>query len=163
MKTRLSIGLFALCLAALTLTAGVAAKNSRPFKGRGEAVWDNIFKALPPAMGGQPPATFDGTGQATHLGRIAQHGTLFLDAPTNGIFPGRGSVTLTAANGDTVTFDFQGELNANTGEGQGRFTVTGGTGRFANATGAGTFHALINLTRPANQPMAVELNGRITY
>ena len=165
MKTRISIGLFALCLAALALTSDMAAKNSRPFKGQGEAVWDNVFKALPPPFpSSQPPATFNGTIQVTHMGRSTQQGTLFLDPPTApGIFPGRGSVTFTAANGDTLTFDFLGELNANTGEGEGRFTVTGGTGRFDKATGAGTFSALIGLLLPANQPMAVELNGRITY
>jgi hypothetical protein len=36
-------------------------------------------------------------------------------------------------------------LNAATGEGTGTFTFTGGTGRFADATGGGTFDALIDL------------------
>jgi hypothetical protein len=43
--------------------------------------------------------------------------------------PGDISITLVAANGDTL----------NTQVAQGAFTVTGGTGRFANATGQGTF------------------------
>jgi hypothetical protein len=80
-----------------------------------------------------------------------------------GIAPGNGSVTITAANGDTLSFDYIGELNAITGEGLGTFIFTGGTGRFTGATGNGTFRALINVNLAANQPMTVVLNGRIRY
>jgi hypothetical protein len=80
----------------------------------------------------------------------------------NGIAPGRGCVTFTAANGDTLTFDYEGQLNAMTGDGSGRFTITGGTGRFSGATGGGNFQALIDLKPAANQPRVVELDGRIT-
>jgi hypothetical protein len=156
---RISIGLLVLGLTVFALPGVAAAKNSRPFRAQGEATWDNIFNGL-----FSPPAKFSGTIQATHLGRSAQRGTLFLDPPNaNGIAPGRGSVTFTAANGDTLSFDYLGELNSITGEGQGRFTVTGGTGRFADATGAGTFQAQIDLSRPANQTMVVDLDGRISY
>jgi len=159
MLHRISIGLFAVCLTAFTLPGVATAKNSRPFKAQGQAVWDNVFKGLT-----SPPANFTGTLEATHLGRSTQQGTLVLGLPNaNHIAPGHGSVTFTAANGDTLTFDYEGQLNAATGEGSGRFTITGGTGRFAGATGGGTFQALIDVSRPDNQPMVVELDGRITF
>jgi len=159
MLHRISIGLLAVCLTVFTLPGVVAAKNSRPFKAQGQAVWDNVFKGL-----FNPPANFTGTIEATHLGRSTQQGTLFLGPPNaNHIAPGQGAVMFTAANGDTLTFDYEGQLNAGTGEGSGRFTITGGTGRFAGATGGGTFQALIDVSRTTNQPMVVALDGRITY
>jgi hypothetical protein len=54
-------------------------------------------------------------------------------------------------------------LFAATGEGTGTFTLSGGTGRFADATGQGTFSALIDTSRPVSQPMNVVLNGRLNY
>jgi len=145
-----------LCVAA----SPVAAKSPRPFKGRVVATWDNIFAALPPTS----LARFNGASRMTHMGNAAQAGTLTL-TPTGSpvLFPGNGSVTITAANGDTVTFDYTGILNAGTAEGAGTFNITGGTGRFTGATGAGTFYALIDLSLPANQSMTVILDGKISY
>ena len=117
----------------------------RPFQGRVVTNWDNIFKALPPPFPtSAPPATFTGTSQDTHLGRAAQSGNLTLQLPiAPGVFPGSGSVTITAANGDKLTFDYTGLLDPSTGVGRGTFNFTGGTGRFAGATGSGTFYAQI--------------------
>ena len=64
---------------------------------------------------------------------------------------------------DSVSFDYEGLLNAVTGEGSGTFTFTGGTGRFAGATGGGTFDALIDLSFATEQPMTVTLDGTISY
>jgi hypothetical protein len=159
MNYRIATALLAICVSVFTLPGVSAAKNSRPFKAHGEAVWDNILNGFSTAG-----ANFSGTLEATHLGRSTQRGTLFLGPlNANGIAPGHGSVVFTAANGDTLTFDYEGLLNAATGEGTGRFTITGGTGRYDGATGAGTFRALIDLSRPTNQPMVVDLEGRITY
>ena len=98
------------------------------------------------------------------MGNTKQKGTLVLEAPiAPGLFPGSGSVTITAANGDKVSFDYVGLLDALTGEGFGTFTFTGGTGRFAGATGGGTFNALIDLSVPTDQPMNVVLEGTISY
>ncbi len=136
-----------------------APRPERPFQGRVEAVWDNVFLGLV-----APPARFVGISQVSHMGRSTQAGTLTLSPPNMfGIAPGIGSVTITAANGDTLSFDYTGGLNAVTGEGLGTFIFTGGTGRFAGATGSGTFRALINLNFSVNQPMTVVLDGRIRY
>ena len=98
------------------------------------------------------------------MGNTTQAGDLTLGPPTApGVFPGSGSVTITAANGDTVTFKYQGTLYAGTGEGIGTFTFTSGTGRFANVAGGGTFYALIDTSLPTQQPMTVVLDGKIDY
>jgi hypothetical protein len=146
-----------LALAAGLLPAGE--NGPRPFHGRVTAVWDNIFDGLL-----APPATFAGGGPVTHMGDTTQTGTLFLGPPDESlVYPGYGSVTIVAANGDKVTFDYEGYLNALTGEGIGTFTITGGTGRFAGATGGGTFDALIDLSFATGQPMSVVLDGEISY
>jgi hypothetical protein len=157
MRRRLS--LITPCLL-LLLTANLSpASAPRPFKGFVTATWDNIFLGLV-----NPPAHFNGGGPVTHMGMTTQAGTLVLEAPiAPGVFPGHGSVTITAANGDTVSFDYVGLLFAATGEGVGTFTFTGGTGRFANVTGSGTFDALIDLSLPDHQPMTVVLDGTIRY
>jgi hypothetical protein len=150
-------GALVVTLAGAVLPA--SAGESVPFNGRVSATWDNVFNGL-----FAPPANFTGGGPVTHMGNTKQSGTLTLEAPVApDIFPGYGSVTITAANGDKLSFDYEGFLNAATGEGTGTFTFTGGTGRFAGATGGGTFDALIDLSLPANQPMSVVLDGEITY
>jgi hypothetical protein len=156
-------GLFALSLA---LCLGLIASNSSaggdhplPFHGDVTATWDNIFNGL-----FAPPANFVGGGPVTHMGNTTQSGTLTLEAPISpGMFPGFGSVTIVAANGDSVSFDYVGVLNAVTGEGTGTFTFTTGTGRFADVSGQGTFDALIDLSFPIAQPMTVTLDGNISY
>jgi hypothetical protein len=152
----LLIGLLAGWLAPAREAEGA---EPRPFKGRVVATWDNVFNAL-----FAPPATFEGVSWVTHMGLSQQEGWLVLGPPdTNGLAPGYGSVTITAANGDELTFDYEGVLNAATGEGIGTFAFTGGSGRFANASGGGTFYALIDLSQPAYQPMTVVLDGDISY
>ena len=141
-----------------------AVRGAEPFKSRVTANWDNVFAALPPVLGGLGQANFAGMSQTTHLGRAAQRGNLALGAPlAPTVFPGSGSVTLTAANGDQLTFTYTGQLFADTGEGKGTFSFTGGTGRFAKAKGEGTFYALIDLSQPSNQAMIVVLDGQIAY
>lgn len=164
MSRRLSLFAVVLLMTSVVVPVPATAESPRPFKARVTAQWDDVFAALPPNVGGAGLANFLGGGQVTHLGKAGQAGSLTLEEPVGpGVFPGSGSVTMTAANGDTLTFDFVGYLYAATGEGIGTFTFTGGTGRFANASGSGDFYALIDLSQPVAQGMSVVLDGHIRY
>lgn len=82
-----------------------------------------------------PPCYFefinDGTGEATHLGRMAVH----LDSTVCAT-----EATLTAADGDQLWMDlvFVGDDPA-TSALFFNYAITGGTGRFVGATGSGSY------------------------
>lgn len=149
----------ALLLATATQSSNAeAVAGPQPWRGCVTAQWDNVFQAL----GGV--ATFEGTARMTHMGKTLQSGTLTLvpgDDPL--LIPGGGDVTIVAANGDELSFTYSGLLDVLAGVGAGEFEFTGGTGRFADAKGGGTFHATIDLSAPANQAMFVILDGEISY
>lgn len=79
--------------------------------------------------------TTAGSGNAAHIGRFTSAEELHLN-PQTGSFTG--TITFTAANGDelacTLTGQF-GPANAAAGE----YVITGGTGRFADASGGASF------------------------
>lgn len=92
-----------------------------------------------------------GTGQMSHLGRSDLDLTQcsrYLEPPFVG--QSEGTTTFTAANGDMLvlahdlTFEVAfSEFPVPDGfEGSGTWTVVGGSGRFANATGSGTITVL---------------------
>jgi hypothetical protein len=86
-----------------------------------------------------------GQGNAAHMGRISIDGpsAVMPDATGTGGLQ-NGQSTLTAANGDTIEIRFEGTFSSPMGplgpvEFEGSWRVTGGTGRFDNATGGGTY------------------------
>jgi len=108
-----------------------------PFKGNLEG-----SQTLTPL---QPPfglVSGQATGNATHLGQFTvqfPHTVNFATAR------GEGTYTFTAANGDTLTADFTGQ--AQTGPITSiveEAVITGGTGRFAGATGSFTVRRLFD-------------------
>jgi hypothetical protein len=127
--------------------AGLASQSSQsvPFKGSFEG-----SQTVTPL---QPPlAAIDGsaTGTGTHLGQFT---VTFPHTVNFATRTGVGTYTFTAANGDTLTGDF-------TGQAQGapplvsiveQVTVTGGTGRFAGATGTFTVQRQFNQSTGATQ------------
>ena len=87
-----------------------------------------------------------GTGNATELGAFQMTSPHLTYLAT---FIVTGQHNFTAANGDTLNAEFTGQLLPNAGgnlEGTLDATITGGTGRFAGATGSYAFHIV---ARPA--------------
>jgi hypothetical protein len=123
-------------LAGGQIPAAPASAAAVPFKG----TFEGTQAIVPP---NQVNGTATGTG--THLGQFT---VAFPHTVNFATRVGTGTYTFTAADGDTITASFQGQA-------QGapplvsiveHATVTGGTGRFAGATGAFTAHRTFNQT-----------------
>ena len=104
-----------------------------------------------------------GTGIATHLGRFALEFDLVGDLATGA---SETNLSLTAANGDVLTAaggghaalseDFLSLIVVES------FTITGGNGRFADATGSFVLERVIDLTRGSPYPSSGSFTGSIT-
>jgi hypothetical protein len=98
-------------------------------------------------------ALFTGTGIARHLGRSTNVNHITVSGPAScpGGFANINVETLTAANGDTLVLtgdhDQGCPIGPNAVHGTGDWTVTGGTGRFAGATGQGTFDGVADFNQ----------------
>ena len=130
-------------MTALLLTTALAgpgsAEKPRPFKGSVQAV--EIFDVQFPTLFTQG----SGAGHATHLGgfTVTYKFTVNLFSAA-----GIGSAHFIAANGDSLFTEVLGQGNP-TGDPDFSFivethTITGGTGRFAGATGSFTVMRLLN-------------------
>ena len=129
---RLSLAL----LAVLALAGPAAAEGQRkqvPFRGRLEGIVASVTPLTPPFVA----VNLEGEGQATQLGHFDVSSSLVANAADGTAV---GTYEFTAANGDTLTADYT-EYFAPT-DVPGVFsdvitaTITGGTGRFAGATGS---------------------------
>jgi hypothetical protein len=133
MKRSLSIKFLVLTLTLLVGSLAVTA-TERPFSLNGRGVAIPIVDSNGNVVGAEPT----GSGNATHLGMFTNTGHVdFTPDPSNPtiLHPSGGGV-FTAANGDKLNFVIVvGALDLTTGIGTGDFEFTGGTGRFANATG----------------------------
>lgn len=136
---RRTLGAVLLALLTAGLLAGPASARPTPLKGT--FVQSGVIAPSAACQGLSNTTT--GTGEATHLGKSLWSGTACLGFGPQGIVVTNGKLTLTAANGDQLfsTFAASGALPAGDGSFHldGTFTVVGGTGRFAGATGGGTF------------------------
>lgn len=142
MKTRhwRLVGLVAAIAVSLASVAVSAVAAETPFKGTVNAVETGqvIF----------PTRLLDreGTGTATYLGRYTEHVVMQINIPT---MHSTGTATFTAANGDTLTANVVGQATR-TGPTVLSivevYTITGGTGRFADATGAFTLASTVEQT-----------------
>ena len=101
----------------------------------------------------------DGTGTATHLGRIDVHRTATLKPTMEGELEVDGQATLTAANGDRLESSIKGTLNPQTGKAVLIYEWKGGTGRFQNASGTTVWLVQVN----PDQTYDVVADGIINY
>ncbi len=106
--------------------ATVRADDGVPLKGYADYTLTSI--AVEPD--GTVVLTYDGTGNATQLGLFTAEAHIY----PHGDGTYSGTVTFTAANGDQVFFSVEAVFTSPTTT-VGRATITGGTGRFLNATG----------------------------
>lgn len=120
-------------LAAITLAAAI----SQPSMAQGTVPFKGTYEASDSQGGGTFPVflqVLGGSGNATHLGRFTVDAQWYVNVLTGG---GLGAFTLTAANGDTLV----GTATATSVIVDGlayiseTSVITGGTGRFAGATG----------------------------
>jgi hypothetical protein len=81
-------------------------------------------------------------GRGTHLGRYTSFAKVTIVPQGPGNPPAfDGSATFVAANGDQLHVDYSGVVTNPfpNGEGEGAYQITGGTGRFGQASGQGAF------------------------
>lgn len=164
MRTRLKMKLCLLPAAAvfliLTFARVADAATSTPFRGTLQGQETDVLQGSPPSQ-----ILIDGgvSGVATPLGQftLAYKGTVSLPIGSS-----TGSAQLTAANGDKLFTMFVGlgtaipnmpGLNTITEID----TITGGTGRFAAATGSFTVERLVNLTDLTEVPTFGTFTGNI--
>ena len=105
------------------------------------------------------------SGTATHLGAFTLTDTstiVGIDPTAEGVIlhVAFGRADLEAANGDHLYASFSGSVNFTTGEGTLNFEWTGGTGRFADATGTTLWHIDVNR---ADLTYTVVADGVIRY
>src|SRR5262245_2681073 len=99
------------------------------------------------------------TGSGSHLGRWTGQGVIdsfVIDAAANRI-EASGTVTVIAANGDPLFVTFSVSLDLTTRRAEETLTFTGGTGRFAGASGSASLDCDVTLD-PAS-PLTFECNG----
>ena len=139
MKIRrtLVVGLIAAFAVSLGSVASAVAAET-PFKGTLTAVETSqlVFPIL--------SVNREATGTATYLGKYTEHATFQVDVRTGSA---TGTATFTAANGDTLTTNVAGQ-STRTGPTTLSivevYTITGGTGRFADATGSFTLESTLD-------------------
>ena len=131
--------LLGVALAGTTLAA--PAKAEKTFKGTLQSV--ETYVVNPPIMS----VIANGSGTATQLGQYAISYEVEVNLET---LVGEGSAQIVAANGDILYANLLGQATPtgttdvlNVVEG---FTITGGTGRFANASGSFTVSRVVNIT-----------------
>jgi hypothetical protein len=110
-----------------------------------------------------------GSGNLSHLGRVTlseTHDMVIL--ASTGYTSARvenGKATLTAAKGDQLDLSFTGSsvTTANGFDDTINYTITGGTGRFAEASGSGVIHSTDQTPiSPTEIPFTLDLEGVIS-
>ena len=113
--------------------------------------------------------TTTGTGTASPMGAVSLMATdcITPNPRSFGFAFSKGKLTLTATNGDEIRASYSGtflplphSIPFTLYTISGTFTVTGGTGRFSNATGSGDLHGIENILTRQGQ---LDATGTISY
>jgi hypothetical protein len=141
LRSQTLIGL--LVLVALALPMHAAAADRVPLK----AAETGTFQLLGPCETSGIVVDVTGSGHATHLGDFTTHYRECFVAATGAVTDG--SFTLTAANGDMIFGTYGGQVSP-TGDStvfayEDPGVITGGTGRFAGASGIVGTSGVVNL------------------
>ena len=137
MTRHFSFARLSLALLAVLALAGPAAAEGQgkqvPFRGRLEGIVATVTPLTPPFVA----VTLEGEGHATQLGHFDVSSSIVANEADGTAV---GTYEFTAANGDTLTADYTESFTPT--DVPGVFsdvitaTITGGTGRFAGATGS---------------------------
>ena len=151
-----------LAAAALTVPQAASAETQAPFKARYTGTFtptDTGFSVV-------------GAGHATLLGRTTNEGTVIMQPQANPACATTGFVVtndevLTAADGSRITLSILDMPCPVTGEpgiydGVSTYHITGGTGRFVNASGEGRFDGRGDFTDPNHLTFVYTFLGSIT-
>ena len=133
-------------VAALALPFGALAGSQVPLEGADAGGFGPGNHACAP---GYDPLDIDGAGNATHVGKYTYHADECFNGATL-LFDG--SYTITAANGDTIVGTYSGavpSIDFPVAVYEQGAEITGGTGRFAGATGEFDVSGLANLATGA--------------
>jgi hypothetical protein len=141
-------------------TSSVAfASGSVPFNGSGTGTF--IFTSA-------TTTAATGTGHYEHLGLTTITATVTITgaATCGGGLTATELDTYTAANGDKVFLtvnDVFCPISASAFQATGSFSVTGGTGRFADASGSGAFQGSVVATSATSGTFSQTITGTISY
>jgi hypothetical protein len=141
-----------LLLATVTLAVSAHstwAGDQVPFRGTAEGAIANVS----PDPGGVV-LTVLAEGNATQLGEFSRDETILFN-PATGAFTGL--IVFTAANGDQLSGTVEGQF-ISLSTATGAYTFTGGTGRFANASGGADFV----ISTPDRIHFSVEFTGTLS-
>ncbi len=132
------------CASALAMVTSAIGGDQVPFKGN-----LSLLSLPAPSNDGCPAGTerlnVTGGGYMTQMGAVTDQQFVCLN-PSDFTFTGE--FTLTAPSGDTVSASLGGYAQSISGPVfmvHGQWTITGGTGRFGGATGAGIATGPVNL------------------
>ena len=136
-KELVCIALLGVCVAFAAAAAAAGAGSGVPFKGK-----DTFGAAVIGGSGSVIETADSGSGTATHLGRFTMVAGETVDLVAMTVTNGR--FTLTAASGDTISGTYSGTVQPGLTGYLVSGPITGGTGRFAGATGTIVFDGTVD-------------------
>ena len=161
LRLRLSCQLLLALVVTTLLASGVReAQSAGPFKAT-IAITESIqpIGTAPCILVGD----ISGTGQATQLGRVTVVSSDCINPISQTAFSfSSNQLVFTVPNGDQIFAVYNGILTSEDGVGiiSGGYQITGGTGRYAQATGAGTVQGVEDMSTGKG---LVQLNGTFSY